>query len=181
MSGMPTSTPVSNGPTPVVDDRPAATSAESATDAPMPPRVAEAGTAATSPTRVAADAPATAPLRDLARLDHATPADVKSQQWRHRLLVVFADEENDPRLATQRRLLGPVIAELRERDVLLIEVVGDDPLREALGVPRTGFHALLVGKDGGVKLREPQPVRPQTLVALIDAMPMRQAELRQRR
>lgn len=127
-----------------------------------------------------ASAPTTGPADAIEALRDVTPADVASQRWQHRLLIIFSDEETDPRLATQRRLLGPAIAQLRERDVLLIEVVGDDPLREGLGVEKRGFHALLVGKDGGVKLREREPVRPQTLLAVIDAMPMRQAEMRER-
>jgi len=36
---------------------------------------------------------------------------------------------------------------------------------------------LLIGKDGGVKLRSKAPIAPRTLVETIDAMPMRQDEL----
>lgn len=143
---------------------------------------APAVNAAEPPEKPAAvpDRPTTAPAEGLPVLRDVTAADVAGQRWQHRLLVIFADEETDPRLTAQRRLLGPAIAQLRERDVLLIEVVGDDPLREGLGVEKRGFHAVLVGKDGGVKLREREPVRPQTLTAVIDAMPMRQAEIRER-
>lgn len=111
----------------------------------------------------------------------ATPEQVAERQWQNRLLIVMAEEEADPRLITQRRMLGPAIGGLRERDVLLIEVVGDDPLRESLQVGKGGFHVLLVGKDGGVKLRESSPVLPERINAIVDAMPMRQAEMRQRR
>ena len=50
-------------------------------------------------------------------------------------------------------------------------------LREALSI--RGFEILLVGKDGGVKLRSPAPVSTRDLFALIDAMPMRQREMRE--
>jgi hypothetical protein len=35
----------------------------------------------------------------------------------------------------------------------------------------------LVGKDGGVKLDQSGPISAQALFALIDAMPMRKAEI----
>ena len=42
------------------------------------------------------------------------------------------------------------------------------------------FAAILVGKDGGEKHRSVEPISPQTLFDLIDAMPMRQREIRSR-
>ena len=43
------------------------------------------------------------------------------------------------------------------------------------------FAAILVGKDGTEKFRSDEPVRPETLFGLIDAMPMRRREVRDRR
>ena len=48
-------------------------------------------------------------------------------------------------------------------------------LRAALAVD--GFEVLLVGKDGGVKLRQETPLSVDDLFATIDAMPMRQREM----
>lgn len=42
------------------------------------------------------------------------------------------------------------------------------------------FVAILVGKDGGEKYRSADPIAPQTLFDLIDAMPMRRREIRSR-
>lgn len=44
----------------------------------------------------------------------------------------------------------------------------------------SAFSVALIGKDGGEKLRRTTPLAPAELFALVDAMPMRQAELRQR-
>ena len=52
------------------------------------------------------------------------------------------------------------------------------PLRKALR-PR-GFQLVLIGKDGGVKLRKPRPWTVRELNRVIDKMPMRQQEIRQR-
>ena len=53
------------------------------------------------------------------------------------------------------------------------------PLREKLR-PR-GFMLVLIGKDGGVKLRKPFPYNVRELSRNIDKMPMRQREIRERR
>ena len=51
--------------------------------------------------------------------------------------------------------------------------------RSGLGVvAHTAFELLLVGRDGGVKLRRDAPVAASEITALIDTMPMRQAEMR---
>ena len=42
------------------------------------------------------------------------------------------------------------------------------------------FTVILVGKDGGVKLRRNTQVKLKDIFALIDAMPMRQEEIRQK-
>ena len=39
---------------------------------------------------------------------------------------------------------------------------------------------VLIGKDGGVKLRQEELVRPAELFALIDSMPMRKHEMGRR-
>ena len=39
---------------------------------------------------------------------------------------------------------------------------------------------MLIGKDGGVKLRQEEPISVADLFALIDSMPMRKQEMGQR-
>jgi len=43
--------------------------------------------------------------------------------------------------------------------------------------PDSGFEILLIGLDGGVKLRQDEVIDTETLFARIDAMPMRRQEL----
>ncbi|MGB2203635.1 MAG: DUF4174 domain-containing protein, partial [Pseudooceanicola atlanticus] len=50
-------------------------------------------------------------------------------------------------------------------------------LRNRLGAE--GFEMLLVGKDGGVKMRAGEVIPPETLFATIDRMPMRQREMQE--
>ena len=46
--------------------------------------------------------------------------------------------------------------------------------------PGAGSQVLLIGKDGGVKLRSTEPVSTDELFALIDSMPMRRREMEER-
>ncbi len=105
--------------------------------------------------------------------------DLSQFVWIKRPVIVFADSPNDPRFAEQMALLEERVDALAERDVVVL--VDTDPaaksdLRRKLR-PR-GFMLVLIGKDGGVKLRKPFPWDVRELSRSIDKMPMRKQELR---
>ena len=50
--------------------------------------------------------------------------------------------------------------------------------RRRFHIGENDFAVILLGKDGGEKLRSPTPVRIERLIKLIDSMPIRQKELR---
>ena len=95
-----------------------------------------------------------------------------------RVLVAAAPDAVDPALVRQRQLFKAMGAAARERDLVLVEAVGSagNALRQALGCEPGVFTAVLVGKDGGAKLRSRDPLGADKLVPVIDAMPMRQDE-----
>lgn len=102
--------------------------------------------------------------------------------WVARPVVVFADTPADPRFVEQMTLLESRIDDLAVRDVVVI--VDTDPdarseLRTKLR-PR-GFMMVIVGKDGGVKLRKPSPWSVREITRQIDKMPLRQEEIRLKR
>ncbi len=89
----------------------------------------------------------------------------------------------------QRALLADHQRELKERNVAVIWVpsLNDSQpasiekwrgLRSTFHVDARRFTVILVGKDGGEKLRSNAPITIEKLDALIDAMPMRQQEMR---
>ncbi len=103
--------------------------------------------------------------------------------WEKRPVIVFANTPNDLLFKRQMELLEDGKAELDERDVVVIVDTDADAeetteLRKKLR-PR-GFQLVLIGKDGQVKLRKPRPWTVRELSRVIDKMPMRQQELRQR-
>ena len=102
--------------------------------------------------------------------------------WTARPVVVFADSPADPAFERQVELFRAEADDLDRRDVVVItdaDPSADTAIRRKLR-PR-GFMMVLLGKDGGVKLRKPLPWHVRELGRVIDKMPMRQQEMRDRR
>lgn len=108
--------------------------------------------------------------------------DLRDFIWEKRPIVVFADSDQDPRYQEQLSLLTSRIEALEARDVVILTDTDPDnlsELRERLR-PR-GFMMVLIGKDGGVKLRKPFPWDVREISRVIDKMPLRREELRSAR
>jgi hypothetical protein len=98
----------------------------------------------------------------------------------HRLVVVVAWPD-DPRAREQHAALDRGAALLRERDVVVQDITPEAAQRELPGVgvnSQASFEVLVVGKDGGIKLRHDKPVAVSEITALIDTMPMRRDEMK---
>ena len=106
-------------------------------------------------------------------------AAMAAAQAPHRFVVVVG-HQSDPRVIKQHEALEHGAALLRERDVIVQDIAPDAArrLRPDLNIDaRATFQVLLVGKDGGVKLRRSEPVAVAEIAALIDTMPMRRNEM----
>ncbi len=108
---------------------------------------------------------------------------IAQMKWERRVLIVSASTAEDPALAEQRRILAAWKTNADARDLVIVEVVDDTvqgagdtaiALRRRYHLPAT-FTAVLIGKDGGEKLRSAKPFPAAALEATIDAMPMRKA------
>ncbi|MCX7559125.1 DUF4174 domain-containing protein [Sulfitobacter sp. F26204] len=106
--------------------------------------------------------------------------DLSEFRWKKRPVLVFADSADDPAYIEQMALLHARMEELFERDVIVLSDT-DPAARSALRLqmrPR-GFMLVLVGKDGGNRLRKPFPWSVREITRSIDKMPMRQREIRE--
>ncbi len=108
---------------------------------------------------------------------------VAQMKWERRVLIVSAPAADDPALVEQRRILAAWKTNAIARDLTIIEAVGDTvrgagdraaAIRRKYRLPAT-FTAILIGKDGGEKLRSAKPFPAAVLEQTIDAMPMRKA------
>ena len=98
------------------------------------------------------------------------------------MVLVFSNSETDASLQEQRRLFAKQESAFSERDLLVFYFSGDDQqsteLRKRYHVAPGSFAVVLIGKDGGEKMTKAKPATPDSLFALIDTMPMRQAEMK---
>ncbi|WP_422029452.1 DUF4174 domain-containing protein [Roseovarius sp.] len=108
--------------------------------------------------------------------------DLEEFMWTKRPLVVFADSPADPRYVQQMEYINERLDDLALRDVVVLtdtERGADTALRRELR-PR-GFMLVLIGKDGTIYLRKPLPWSVREISRVIDKLPMRQQEVRERR
>jgi hypothetical protein len=121
--------------------------------------------------------------------------DPAEHRWTHRLLYVFAPSDDHPDLVAQRHMATGFVDGFRDRDLLFVSVTerGESAvdgramdaasaaaLRDRYGVEPGAFAVVLVGKDGTAKQRSDAPIAVEILFEQIDAMPMRQREMRDR-
>ena len=114
---------------------------------------------------------------------------------RARPLLIFAAKQDDPQLEIQIRTLTEHAAEATERDLVPIALPYHNPsptaaqlsptdaeaARRQFHVAPGDFTVILLGKDGGAKLRSNKPFSMEKLNQVIDSMPMRQDEIKGKR
>jgi hypothetical protein len=113
---------------------------------------------------------------------------LRASQWQKRVLLVGAPTAGQADFQQQKKLFAAAAAQLQERDLLVLELPYDQlsaadrqywtrELKQSL----TQFAVVLIGKDGGVKRTETQPLAPADLFGTVDKMPMRRQEARRQK
>jgi hypothetical protein len=113
----------------------------------------------------------------------ATPM-IDQMRGNRRVLIVTTPAASDVRLVEQRRILTDWKQGADERDVSVVEVIGEQvhgasdnatTLRRSRHLPTNSFAVVLIGKDGHEAVRSTKPLTGKALSDRIDAMPMRRA------
>ncbi len=113
-------------------------------------------------------------------------------QWKNRILLLVDTGQDTEALQSQLDELTSDKQALKERDLVIFRVTPDavyfldgslsklkaNKIFEKCGLDFDFKGTLLLGKDGGVKLKKPFEVPAQAIFDLIDSMPMRRAEMR---
>ncbi|MDW7690712.1 DUF4174 domain-containing protein [Flammeovirgaceae bacterium SG7u.111] len=123
------------------------------------------------------------------------PLPLSQYQWENRLLLVFAKEKSDEQLLALKKQLKAEADELKGRDILVFYFFQDnsgefegkkldekevEKLWKSYLPSREVTTLLLIGKDGGEKYRKTKGFDLNEIFSLIDGMPMRRQEMRQR-
>ncbi len=112
---------------------------------------------------------------------------LQALQWQKRVLLLYSPDKKNVHYVQQKDLLEAQRTGLAARDLIQLELFADEAgaatkkfLEEKLKASSNQFNLLLIGKDGGVKYRTTTAAAPETLFSTIDAMPMRQHEMKRR-
>jgi bifunctional DNA-binding transcriptional regulator/antitoxin component of YhaV-PrlF toxin-antitoxin module len=121
-------------------------------------------------------------------------ADITNLQWKKRLLLIFAADNAQSNFQSLANEISSRQADVDDRDLVVLEILESgtsrmnrsriEPqkgasIRKQLGIAPDEFTVILVGKDGGIKLKRNDQVRLEEIFQLIDSMPMRQDEMSQ--
>ena len=114
-------------------------------------------------------------------------------QWKNRIVVVSTPTKTNPIYQTFMKDWADHLDGVRDRDLLLVHIGPDRSgtiedrnltpqsvtvLMDRLDIPADTLCIILVGKDGTVKSKTADTTL-KTIFTQIDAMPMRQAEMKQ--
>ena len=116
---------------------------------------------------------------------------LQKYNWKNRIIIIYSDNS---KLSDQQLLtIQSDSAGFVDRDLLVFQLFKNHGLGPQGDVIKAedhswllnkyfskarGFQFLLIGKDGGIKLKSDKPVGNSKLFALIDGMPMRMQEMK---
>ena len=116
-------------------------------------------------------------------------------QWKNRIILIFAQSISDSLYQTCKEQLRDLKDEIIDRDLIIFYILAEggseagdsllsdqqsSQLRESFEIKPDKFSIVLIGKDGGEKLRQVGRIDFKEIFGRIDAMPMRQSEMWER-
>lgn len=119
---------------------------------------------------------------------------LEEYQWKNRIVLVFTSTQ-DQLYQQQLEVLNGDQSGMRDRELLVFTILPEDvidpnekvlgketadKLRQKYRVSVDEFAVILIGKDGGQKLRESDLLTTDQLFGIIDQMPMRRREMREK-
>ena len=105
----------------------------------------------------------------------------KNNEQSFREIILFAYADDDKSLKKQLEILNSDPKRLAERDLKIsvkIWIKDKGIIHQKFKINKNQFAFILIGKDGGEKYRSISIVTKQKLYSIIDAMPMRRYEMK---
>lgn len=116
---------------------------------------------------------------------------LEKHQWNDRVILIFSNDKSSSELEKQVDLLQKEKVGLEERKLKIYQFAesdfkfgfDDSWKKSTLNLKRffdkeESFKIVLIGLDGGIKLKQNTILTPEKLFAIIDGMPMRKREIR---
>ncbi|MBT8254763.1 MAG: DUF4174 domain-containing protein [Flavobacteriaceae bacterium] len=118
---------------------------------------------------------------------------LQSHKWNSRVILLFSDEFDSEKLQLQRTEIFSDPDGLKDRKLIVYTVLRSGYSKEpfkgewiksnqfaSLKKSKEDFEVVLIGLDGMVKFRNDSLVPIQRIFDIIDGMPMRRLELKQK-
>ena len=121
---------------------------------------------------------------------------LSSHQWKDRVIVISADDTSSQVLKAQISEFEKHQKGLDERRLVIYQSFSNqikkgfdqesvwlepDKSFQKIERPESNFEVILIGFDGGVKLRKNEFVSCEELFGVIDQMPMRMSEIKRKK
>ena len=126
---------------------------------------------------------------------------LENYQWKNRIILILSESGQEAEYSQQIKAFEGAGMELADRKLLVFlvqkeryrivdyaenrekaaEWINSEALYRKFSKEDSGFQVLLIGLDGGVKVSQRQILQKEALFGIIDAMPMRRAELRRKK
>lgn len=104
---------------------------------------------------------------------------LRKARWENRVILVHQAPGKDELSKSWNAQILKFKDGLSERDIILLPV--DSELSQRYRVPHQQFTLVLIGKDGGEKGRQVNEADLEKFFQLIDKMPMRQREMKEKK
>lgn len=119
--------------------------------------------------------------------------DLSQYRWQNRLVLLLTNDETNPEYLQQLKIVEGDKKGVEERKIIVYRSTpnvvytgaekkahntANEKIYKKYKKSDSAFEIILIGLDGGEKLRKESCIPLEELYALIDIMPMRQAEIR---
>jgi len=120
---------------------------------------------------------------------------IAAHKWEKRVLIFSASAPTNVGYKRQEQLMEKGKRGMKERDLIIYKLYDDHwlgpnndllteeqatAIRKAYDIPSGQFMVVLIGKDGMIKMRKDDIVSTREVFALVDSMPMRKREMREK-
>lgn len=123
--------------------------------------------------------------------------DIRAHRWENRILILKTTDTETNKFVNQLKEFSNQEVGLAERKLIMYKIVGEqyelvkfdnsdskptgqitEDFKMKYIQNNEDFNIILIGLDGGIKLQQQDVLSIETLLNTIDAMPMRQSEMK---
>ncbi len=126
---------------------------------------------------------------------NADAQNLSTHQWKNRLILILVNDDAQAELQAQLTEFRARSAGMKERKLVVYQIqvnqfqrglnadnewINSNKLYQKYKSDDSPFEVILIGLDGGIKLTQNDILTCEKLFAIIDAMPMRRREMREK-